>query len=450
MHPIESRRLKGIGLAIGVAGGAAIAFIVNQATTAASFTLQQLAIWIGTGILAANVIAVGAIVLRAGFGQARAGRRGWSRVLALQVTAANIAAPAVVWNILRDDPVLEKRLADAGWEFWPDVLSVVMGVIAWRLWRRSRRHEAISADEAMKLDARPPLLYLRSFHDDGGVVSEGGALAHWILRATRTGSDEEAIAKALAQHGPVIAIGKPGEPLPELGAARLYVAHDKWQERVIELMRQARLVVIRIGSSPGVLWEIEQALATVPRQRLVLALLGDAARAPETIGRLATSLHDSVDAALPEQRARSWRIVIQGQPDRRIGGLIWFTPDGTVRTTPVQRQRQRLWEIRHLVSRARIHGALEQAWAEVLANLGLTLPAGPSRRSRVYAVGLALVLGAFGAHWFYLGNRRRGWNYVIMFPLLMASLFISWVDAVRFILADASEFESRYVTVIRD
>ena len=69
------------------------------------------------------------------------------------------------------------------------------------------------------------------------------------------------MAEILAHVGPVVAIGKPGEPLPELGAARLYVADDQWQAKVIELMGKAALVVIRLGASPGLLWEIEQSLA---------------------------------------------------------------------------------------------------------------------------------------------------------------------------------------------
>jgi hypothetical protein len=33
---------------------------------------------------------------------------------------------------------------------------------------------------------------------------------------------------------PVIAVGKPGETLPELGAARMYVGHEDWQRTLLE------------------------------------------------------------------------------------------------------------------------------------------------------------------------------------------------------------------------
>ncbi len=442
LRPIENRRLKIIGLLLGAAGGAALAFIVNHAIAAGSFTLQQLAIWLLLGVVAANVIAIGGMVLRAGFGQARAGRRGPTPVRALQLAAANMAAPALVWLTLREDVALEKRLAAAGWEVWPDVVSLVLALVAWRLWRRSRRHEAISADEALARDPRPPVVYLRSFRDDGEAVIEGGTPIHWALRATRAGSDEETMADILARLGPVIAVGKPGEPLPELGAARVYVSHDQWQQRVIALMQQAQLVVIRVGSSQGVMWEIEQALAQVPRQRLVLALLGDAAAARATIESLTRLIGKNVDGARPEPA--TWRTLIQGQHNRRLGGLIWFTPDGTVKIASVQRPAQSNWDLRHLASRVRLHGALEHAWNEVLTNLGLTAD-GSSRHSRLYAIGLAVLLGAFGAHWFYLGHRRRGWTYLATLPLLLLPMFVSFADAVRFILADEREFETRWV-----
>jgi hypothetical protein len=443
--PAESRRVKAIGLLLMVAGGAALGFIGTTATSAGSFTLQQWTIWLSAGFVAANVIAVGGMVLRAGFGRAGAGRRGHTRVLALQLTAANLAAPALVWIALRDDRALEQRLADAGWEVWPDLVSLGLVIVAWRLWRRSRQHETISADEALARDPRSPIVYLRSFRDDGEMVSEGGTPVYWLLRASGGWSDEETMAGILDRLGPVIAVGKPGEPLPELGAARLYVAHDQWQERVRALMQLAQLVVIRVGSSRGVWWEIEQALARVPRQRLVLALLEHAAAERATIESLTSLIGDSIEEAWLETRPRTWRTLMQGQTNRRLGSLVWFTPEGNAKVVSVQRPVHSSWSIRHLTDRVRVHGALDHAWDEVLVNLGLITRDRPLRRSRVLAVGLAVLLGAIGAHWFYLGHRRRGWIYVAMLPLLLLPMFISFADAVRFVLADTQEFEARWV-----
>jgi TM2 domain-containing membrane protein YozV len=67
------------------------------------------------------------------------------------------------------------------------------------------------------------------------------------------------------------------------------------------------------------------------------------------------------------------------------------------------------------------------------------------RPSRAMAVVLALLFGWIGAHWFYLGNRRRGWTYVALFPLALASVFAAYCDALRFVWVDRATFDSRFV-----
>jgi hypothetical protein len=51
----------------------------------------------------------------------------------------------------------------------------------------------------------------------------------------------------MSKIGPFVAIGRPGERLPQLGAIRLYVADPEWQEMVTRLMSEAALVVLRAG-----------------------------------------------------------------------------------------------------------------------------------------------------------------------------------------------------------
>ena len=56
-------------------------------------------------------------------------------------------------------------------------------------------------------------------------------------------------------------------------------------------------------------------------------------------------------------------------------------------------------------------------------------------------------LGWVGAHWFYLGNKRRGWKYLALLPFAAIMMIVSWVDAIRFIWVDRTEFEARFVTL---
>ena len=58
-----------------------------------------------------------------------------------------------------------------------------------------------------------------------------------------------------------MAIGKPGEKLPPLGAARMYTTDDQWQQKVLEFLDKAQLIVVILSFTPSVAWEIEQVTA---------------------------------------------------------------------------------------------------------------------------------------------------------------------------------------------
>jgi hypothetical protein len=136
-----------------------------------------------------------------------------------------------------------------------------------------RRRVAASADSLLERDSRPPILYLRLFEDDGKASPRAhmrvhkAALSVWTLRTY-----EERLAFALRRIGPLIAIGKPHEDLPTLGAARTYVPDRAWREKVDKEMRRAQLVVLRVGHSEGLLWELQRAVSTVRPERLVICL----------------------------------------------------------------------------------------------------------------------------------------------------------------------------------
>ncbi|MFE1775427.1 transferase [Streptomyces sp. NPDC059008] len=133
--------------------------------------------------------------------------------------------------------------------------------------RYTRPRSARGAAQALLADGREPVLYLRSFADDdtAAQVDDGAPVS--------IHSREEQLAGALGAFGPVIAVGRPEEPLPRLGAARCYLPHDDWQPAVLRLMGLSQLIVLRLGLSEGLWWEIEQARATQPPRKLVLLAL---------------------------------------------------------------------------------------------------------------------------------------------------------------------------------
>jgi hypothetical protein len=126
----------------------------------------------------------------------------------------------------------------------------------------------------MERDRRPPVLYLRPFAMDGSYsrneVLELLAKVSPLSAVSRRLSYEEQLVETAKCVGPVVAVGRPGEELPELGAARMYLPDQIWQSTVRDVMSKARLVILRIGDTPGVIWEFTTALELVSPENLVL------------------------------------------------------------------------------------------------------------------------------------------------------------------------------------
>ena len=130
---------------------------------------------------------------------------------------------------------------------------------------RVRKLAAVDAAALMEEDTRAPVLYLRSFGDDGEGVMGHTSRAQGFLAPTV----EEKLAAAMRHVRPFVAIGRPGEALPELGAARMYVSDERWQDEIIALMERARIVLLRIGDTPGFWWEVRQVMERVEMARVV-------------------------------------------------------------------------------------------------------------------------------------------------------------------------------------
>ncbi|MFI6765455.1 transferase [Streptomyces sp. NPDC050355] len=165
--------------------------------------------------------------------------------------------------------------------------------------RYTRPRSARGAAQALLADGRKPVLYLRGFADDD-------TAARVDDQATVTlHSREEQLAGALGAFGPVIAVGRPGEPLPRLGAARFYLPHDDWQPAVLRMMELSQLIVLRLGLSEGLWWEVEQARATQPARKLVLLALDGLSGVAQRLDELlpAPTRLDEVTAGDPSASA---------------------------------------------------------------------------------------------------------------------------------------------------
>ena len=58
----------------------------------------------------------------------------------------------------------------------------------------------------------------------------------------------------------VYAVGLTNEIEPAVGADRIYLSNESWQNDVIELMDEATMIIILINDKPNCRWEIEQSL----------------------------------------------------------------------------------------------------------------------------------------------------------------------------------------------
>jgi hypothetical protein len=150
-----------------------------------------------------------------------------------------------------------------------------------------KRRKAIQKQNFIEqsINYKNHVLYLRSFIADEDASDVIG-----------TSTEEEHLAIVLNQLGSFIAIGRPGEQLPELGAVRLYVKDDQWQDTVLDLMRKAQVVVMRIGDSPGFWWEFERAIQIIRPQQLLLLVPEDA----ELYRQFRKKAKDYLSTPLPE------------------------------------------------------------------------------------------------------------------------------------------------------
>lgn len=129
---------------------------------------------------------------------------------------------------------------------------------------RGRRLRTPPFTALSEIEGRP-VVFFRSFSDDGGVYPFGTSRNMIGFAETY----EQVLARLLKKVGPPIAIGRPGEDAPELGAARIYVGDDEWKEVAGEMIQRAAMVIVTVGKTPGVRWEIEHVLKDLQPERLL-------------------------------------------------------------------------------------------------------------------------------------------------------------------------------------
>ena len=242
-------------------------------------------------------------------------------------------------------------------------------------------------------------------------------------------SPEQELAFIFQRVGPVVAIGKPGERLPELGAARVYVSHESWQQTVLEMLERSSLVLARVGASPGVLWELDRVLSLAERSKVVLLILGS--ETDQAAGVRAIEERLGVPLPLPPAPAspsRFWTVLklLVGDQKRSIGVLVAFDDRGRAVADRIPAMVYGPSDLVRTLMLRPYAGSLRAACRRLFTHIGREWRDPPNR---LVAVALALLAGGFGGHWWYLGSRRRAARRLLLLPLIWLTIPYGWYEA---------------------
>ena len=437
-------RLKIGGLILTFAGFVALAVLgaeIGDFEKPAAAAPRDYLFIAGAWLVAAHLFAVGLIVLLAGLKNVPLLTSARARRGALQKLAGStLIILCFGYAGLMDTPAF-KYLEELWWVLLPGLaLFLISARVGFQLLRSGWKYDVVSAEQLLASDPRRPVVYLRSFEADSEIVLRPDGF--WKKAATIlfdyavTFSPEQELAEIVNRVGPVVAIGKPGEPLPELGAARLYVGDADWKAKVTDMMARSRLLLIRTGSTPNLQWEVEQAMTRVPRRQILLVSLGDARRTAafdqyfeQRFGRV---LPSGTTAVTP-----LW-MKLMSAGKHVAGKIIYFDEALKPREEPI---RLNISWVGLAVGLMRPYrDPIQTAMKHVFVSLELPWA---TRHSQTTAVLLAMFGGIFGLHHLYLGNRRRGFRYLAFFWTAVP-MFIGWYDTVKLARLEPHEFDTKY------
>ncbi|WP_182908583.1 hypothetical protein [Microbispora sp. H13382] len=233
------------------------------------------------------------------------------------------------------------------------------------LLKRGRRHRHRIIPSFDELVGERYLLYLRPFSIDPLMALPPAEAPGWGFRSPfeLPGlTQEEFLVRQFRGLGRVVAIGQPGERLPEIGAERGYLPVEEWQESVSRLLRGAHAVIMTASPGPGTMWEFTEAVRTVAPARLLLLVYGDedyhAFRegvAQEYATRSSAEAADAEWPPLPRLPDIPPAPYVKGLPwDFPLEGILSFDPRWRPRFTrfpPAVPRVRHVWTIRRLVRR---------------------------------------------------------------------------------------------------
>src|SRR5262249_10406304 len=232
------------------------------------------------------------------------------------------------------------------------ILSTARDPIFWGLCYfllRARVKLQPTAESALSLDKRSPVLFLRSFVDDERVRFL------YAQRALFDFSLEARLATHFFKTGPFIAVDSP-KHTAAIGAARASLSETDWQGKVVEWMGAARLIVLLAGLTQWVRWEMRQIVELGYTQKLII-LMPEVSRWKEFKLRLTRGF--SSEADIGKKRLEVIRETFSGSPweaaindpcvPEKIRSLM-FGPDGQVTAVCAKSRSRDCYQVAALIS----------------------------------------------------------------------------------------------------
>lgn len=142
----------------------------------------------------------------------------------------------------------------------------ILIIVAGRCFKRAKKIVALSLEQKLSEDNRLPVVYLRSFKKDRAAAR----MTSLTFRGLAT--EEEQLAEVFNKLGPLVAIGAPGEKLPQLGAARGYFNGNDWKDHIRSMMKKSRLLIFRAGDTEGFWWEVAEAVKIVSPEKMLFLI----------------------------------------------------------------------------------------------------------------------------------------------------------------------------------
>lgn len=399
----------------------------------------SLIVFLALGLIAVNLFIAGTLaIVTSARGLSLSNRRTRTGAAIMWAGAEALALGVIVGQYPsgRNDVLVE-------WSDAAGPVALVLVALGLLLVRTGWKYDVRGARDVLMSDTRPPVIYLRSFTDDvrspiGGGVGLWLKAVMWFMPV----SFEQELAAIMNRLGPFVAVGKPGERLPELGANRFYFRDDEWQARVAELVQQARLTLILCGPTANLWWEIDHVLEWVTPDRVVLLIPERGARTAAIEAQLEQRLGHpgALTADRGDTRSALASMLVGG--DRALGRIVYFGEGWRPRVEPIIYARNLRASVAMLRKPFSIYSApLESAFEPVFA--ALNLPWTAAAPSRTVAIVLAITLGLLGGHLLYLGDRRRALKYAAFFWTFVP-VMLAFRDAVRLVLMDQEAFEREY------